>query len=45
MIEVVRQLRGEAGGRQAECAIGLVTSMGGIFATNSIAILGTEQVL
>jgi acetyl-CoA acetyltransferase len=45
VLEVVRQLRGEAAGRQVACDVGLVHSMGGIFATNATAILGTEATL
>ncbi len=43
VIEVARQLRGEATGRQVECDLGLAHSMGGVFATNSTAILGSER--
>lgn len=45
VIEVVRQLRGEADGRQVASDVGLVHSMGGIFAVNATAVLGTEQTL
>ena len=42
--EVVRQLRGEAHGRQvAGARLGLVHSLGGGFATNATIILGTER--
>lgn len=45
VVEVVRQLRGEAEGRQVDCDVGLIHSMGGLFAVNSTCILGTEAVL
>ncbi len=45
VIEVARQLRGEASGRQVKCDLGFVNSMGGVFATNSTVILGTENAL
>jgi acetyl-CoA acetyltransferase len=45
VVEVVRQLRGEATGRQVAADVGLVHSMGGIFAVNATAVLGTERVL
>lgn len=45
VIEVARQLRGEAAGRQVKCDVGLAHSMGGVFATNATAILGTERAL
>ena len=45
VIEVARQLRGEAHGRQVKCDVGMASSMGGVFATNSVAILGTENAL
>ena len=45
VIEVVRQLRGEAAGRQVKCDVGIACSMGGFFSTNSTAVLGTERAL
>jgi acetyl-CoA acetyltransferase len=45
VIEVARQLRGEASGRQVRCELGFVNSMGGVFATNSTVILGSENAL
>ena len=41
----LRQLRGEAAGRQVKCDLGFVNSMGGVFATNSAVVLGTENAL
>jgi acetyl-CoA acetyltransferase len=45
VIEVARQLRGEAHNRQVKCDLGFVSSMGGVFATNSAAVLSTENAL
>jgi acetyl-CoA acetyltransferase len=45
VIEVARQLRGEAAGRQVRCDVGFANSMGGVFAVNSAAVLGTERAL
>ncbi|MDO8208877.1 hypothetical protein [Conexibacter sp. CPCC 206217] len=45
LVELARQLRGEAQGRQVRCDVGLGHSMGGIFSTNATAIFGTEATL